>query len=340
MVKAYHLQQFLVNKKYTMAGIFTISLDFELHWGVFDKRGREERRRCYDNTLRLIPQMLELFAKHNAHVTWASVGSLFVRDVEEWNTYRPTIEPRYSDPKYSPYNWVASNGLSNDKAWAHFAPDLIGLIPQYPGQELGTHTFAHYYCMEPQNYPEAFAADLDAANQVAEKFDAKMLSLVFPRNQFNADYLKICYDKGIRTVRSNPDNWFWTPVPDGGGSLIRKVFRTGDGYIQMGKRTSYSLNSIKHTEGEPLQLPASRLLRSWSPKYKFANTLRLRRILQEMRSAAQNNECYHLWWHPENFGDYPGQNMHDLKIILDEYDVLKSKYGMTSWNMGEFIGRV
>ena len=46
-----------------MQGIFTISLDFELHWGVFDKRDRQVREACYKNTLRIVPQMLELFGK-------------------------------------------------------------------------------------------------------------------------------------------------------------------------------------------------------------------------------------------------------------------------------------
>src|SRR5688572_11113976 len=111
-----------------MAGIFTISLDFELHWGVFDKRDREQRKECYDNTMRLIPEMLELFASHDVHVTWASVGSLFVKNAEEWNAYKPGIEPRYDHSKYSPYSWISLNGLSDDKGWAHFAPELIGLI--------------------------------------------------------------------------------------------------------------------------------------------------------------------------------------------------------------------
>ena len=46
-----------------MEGIFTVSLDFELHWGVFDKKDREARMTCYRNTLALIPQMLQMFTK-------------------------------------------------------------------------------------------------------------------------------------------------------------------------------------------------------------------------------------------------------------------------------------
>jgi peptidoglycan/xylan/chitin deacetylase (PgdA/CDA1 family) len=321
-----------------MAGIFTISLDFELHWGVFDKRDRQAREACYRNTLRIIPQMLELFAQYDVHVTWATVGSLFAANQQEWEALSPAIEPDYEVERYSAYKWVRQYGMPSEYQWAHFAPEEVAMILKYPGQELATHTFSHYYCLEQQKEHRAFDADLKAANKAARKFNATMRSLVFPRNQFNPDYLKICYNNGIQTVRSNPASWYWTPVANGATSFFRKLFRTADAYIQVGsERTSYALDTIKVTAGEPLQLPASRFMRPWRAKYKFANKLRLRRLCQELRSAAIHNEVYHLWWHPENFGDYPEQNLKSLKVLLQQYKKCKEKYGMTSWNMGEYV---
>ncbi|WP_315817017.1 hypothetical protein [Paraflavitalea speifideaquila] len=55
-----------------------------------------------------------------------------------------------------------------------------------------------------------------------------------------------------------------------------------------------------------------------------------------MRTAAIRKECYHLWWHPENFGDHPRQNMEGLETLLKQYQQCKNKYGMQSWNMGEY----
>jgi peptidoglycan/xylan/chitin deacetylase (PgdA/CDA1 family) len=323
-----------------MAGIFTISLDFELHWGVFDKKARDARKQCYQNTLQLIPRLLDRFSQYDVHVTWATVGSLFATDQEEWEELKPAIEPSYVNSIYSPYKWVAEHGLANTYKWAHFAPEEVKMILQYPGQELGTHTFSHYYCVEPQYTSGAFRADLKAAKKAAAKFNANLRSLVFPRNQFNKEYLKVCYEEGIEVVRSNPNNWFWTPVANEGNGLLRKIFRTGDGYIKMGNRTSYSLQSIAVQENEPIQLPASRLLRSWSPSYSFTNKFRLRRLIQEMHDAAKRNECYHLWWHPENFGDHPIENMKDLLAILEAYKLFKDRYGMQSWNMGEYVPRL
>jgi len=85
-----------------------------------------------------------------------------------------------------------------------------------------------------------------------------------------------------------------------------------------------------------LQLPSSRFLRPWSPQSELANKLRLRRSCQEIRIAAQRKEVYHLWWHPENFGDYPEQNLKSLEVLLQQYKKCREMYGMTSWSMGEY----
>lgn len=317
-------------------GLFTISLDFELHWGVFDKRNREEREKCYRNTLDYIPRMLDMFSKYGVHVTWATVGSLFAENESEWTQMSPQLRPAYVQSKYSAYDWAKSHGLPDTKSWAHFAPQHVQMITSYPGQELGTHTFSHYYCLEQLNGPDAFGADLEAANKAAERIGATNRSLVFPRNQFNPDHLQVCYEKGIEVVRVNPDIWFWEPIPDEKAGLMRKVFRTGDAYIPMGSKTSYALSSIKKKKGEPIQLPASRFLRSWSPSSSVMNKLALRRVLAELDTAAKKKECYHLWWHPENFGDYPEQNMTLLADVLENYSKNKSRFGMESWNMGEY----
>lgn len=320
-----------------MTGIFTISLDFELHWGVFDKKDRQAREACYRNTLQLVPRMLEQFAQQEVHVTWATVGSLFAKDQQEWEQLKPDIEPRYSLEQYSAYRYARQQALPQQYHWAHFAPEAVRHILRYPGQELGSHTFSHYYCLEQQGEPRAFEADLQAAQRAAELFGSRLTSLVFPRNQFNPGYLKTCYEQGITAVRSNPVDWFWSPVSNKGSGLIRKVARTADAYVQVGThRTSYPLQSIAVTPGEPLQLPASRFLRPWRSKYKFANQWRLRRLCQEMRTAAIRKECYHLWWHPENFGDHPEENMETLRQLLQQYQHCKKKYGMQSWNMGEY----
>ena len=324
-----------------MGGVFTISLDFELHWGVFDKRNREERRGVYDTTVAVVPRMLELFEKSGVHVTWATVGSMFARNRAQWEQLKPSILPKYTTEKYSAYRYIDENGLNEESYFAHFAPDVIKMIKNYRGQEIGTHTFSHYYCLEEQHEPGAFEADLRAAVKTAAAAGVSLRSLVFPRNQFNPDTLKTCYDLGITAVRSNPDTWFWNPVKDKGSSLVRKIIRSSDAYIQLGdKRTSYHLSTIANSPGLPLCLPSSRFLRPWNPQYQFANGLRINRINNEIKAAAKNNECYHLWWHPENFGTFADKNIESLRRILKTFEYCRERYNMKSWNMGEYAGNL
>lgn len=318
-----------------MNGVFTISLDFELHWGVFDKRPRESRLSCYKNTFAVVPVLLQLFEDAGVHVSWATVGSLFVKDKDEWDRISPIEKPTYRNDSLNAYSYIAQHGFLPE---AHAAWEIVKRIEDFAGQELASHSFSHYYCLEAGQTVNQFSADLEAVRNVAKLrgVDAP-ISLVFPRNQYNADYLRACTAAGIEVVRSNPASWFWSGVKEEETSVIRKVFRTGDGYINLGGKTSYPLSSLKKEIGLPLQLPASRFFRSHDAKRSVLNALRLKRILNEMSVAARNNECYHLWWHPEQFGYNTNENVNDLQVILSHYQKLKKRFGMQSLNMREYL---
>lgn len=319
-----------------MTSYFTISLDFELHWGVFDKRNRAERMPVYRATRKLIPRLLQLFAENQVHVTWATVGSLFAANEKIWQQHAPTILPQYHALKYSPYQFAAKQGLGSEWHDAHFAPDLVMLIPQYPGQELATHTFSHYYCLEAGQTPEAFAADLEVVQHLSRQLVGQTLrSLVFPRNQFNRQYLALCTKAGITAIRSNPSVWYWSGIRNDDASLLRRAIRTGDGFIPLGPPTSYPLSHILPEDGLPVCLPASRLLREHDTRRPWANRLRLNRILKEMTTAAQKGHVYHLWWHPENFGHAPEACVAELQQIINHFAYLRQAYGMQPANMNE-----
>lgn len=334
-----------------MKQVFTVSLDFELHWGGFEKwlfsgtdsetgsgnRRDETYEKYFNNTREVVPQMLALFEKYEVHVTWATVGMLFHESKEELLENAPDERPSYQIDELSAYKYIARQGIGENELDDpfHFAPSLIRQISATPFQELGTHTFAHYYCNEEGQTVEQFREDLRAAQRAAKKFGVVLRSLVFPRNQFNDDYLRVCYEEGIRAVRSNPLDWFWLIDSTQRESLWKRLNRGMDAYFAVGKKNTYELESIPVREGLPLCLPASRLLRPYRPKELFLNNLKIARIRSEMTRAAEQGEVYHLWWHPHNFGWYPEESMAGLKQILEHYAYCRKKYGMVSMNMGE-----
>jgi len=318
--------------------VFVISLDFELHWGCFESRGLLEQDQLYfQNTRNVIPRKLDLVASEDIHVTWAAVGMLYNRNQEEWQNNKPTEIPAYDNAAVSSYEWINRNGFYSLEDPYHFAPHLINKIKQTPHQEIGTHTYSHYYCLEPGQTAEQFRLDLETACRLAEAQNIQLRSLVFPRNQFNQEYLTICKDMGITAVRSSPAIWYWKPAT--GSGFWKKFFRAGDAYLPIQPIRPVFLKDID-TRFLPLQLPASRLYRSWQPKYKLQNGFKLRRILNEMTEAARTGAYYHIWWHPHNFGNQPEECMKELEQILQHFRKLKRQFGMLSLNMHELSERL
>jgi peptidoglycan/xylan/chitin deacetylase (PgdA/CDA1 family) len=311
-------------------GSLVISLDFELLWGVFDKVDYEEKTLYFQNTRKVIPDILALFFEYDIHCTWATVGMLFNENWEEWERNIPNHLPQYKNATLSAYNYGKT--IYTDKSeFCSFSKDLIQQIHSFPGQEIGTHTYSHYYCLEEGQTLETFKADLEKSIEMAQQLGIELKSLVFPRNQFNEDYLKVCYELGIKNVRSNPTDWYWNNTQS--DSLINKIFRTGDAYLGLNNK-SYKISELNIEKEKPFYQKASRLLRPYSQN-KFLNNLKLKRIKSEMSYAAKNNEIYHLWWHPHNFGDFPENNLCDLRQILEHYVLCKNKWGFQSFNMSE-----
>lgn len=357
-----------------MNGIFTISLDFELHWGGFEKwaltpglgmhavgtRGEQaagSRQQAVDsepvyfqpavsyneyflNTRRVIPEMLRLFADNQVRVTWATVGLLMHASKSEVNF--PALQPTYVARELSAYQYIESQGVGANETEDpfHFAHTLVLQILATPGQELGSHTFAHYYCNEAGQTTEQFRADLQAAAQAAQRYGVRLQSLVFPRNQFNELYLRVCYEEGIRAVRSNPVDWFWKIDSTRAESRWKRLNRGLDAYFPVGSCNTYRLSHVPVRAGLPLCLPASRLLRPYRPGEFFLNAIKINRIQAEMTRAARRGEVYHLWWHPHNFGRHPLQSLQGLEQILNHYKQLRTAYGMQSLAMGEITNRL
>ncbi|HYC85035.1 MAG TPA: polysaccharide deacetylase family protein [Chryseosolibacter sp.] len=293
--------------------------------------------RYFLNTREIIPRMLSLFGEYEVHVTWATVGMLFHETRADLLANLPSARPAYQHYALSAYQYIDREGIGTDEAADpfHFAPSLIRQVAQVPHQEIGTHTFAHYYCNEAGQTAQQFRADLQAAKRAAARFERKLTSLVFPRNQFNDQYLKVCFEEGITAVRSNPLDWFWNIQSTQNESWWKRLNRGMDAYFPMGRRNTYSLHDIHVREGFPVCIPASRLLRPYRPKEVFLNQMKIDRVRNEMSRAAQRGEVYHLWWHPHNFGYYPQESLEGLKAIMTHYQSCRSKWAMRSLNMGE-----
>jgi peptidoglycan/xylan/chitin deacetylase (PgdA/CDA1 family) len=314
-------------------GALVISLDFAIHWGV---RYRYPAREAYAASLvgvrRVIPEMLRVFEEFGIAATWATVGFLFARSRDELHRFSPVLRPSYADDSLSPYNEEIGDDEGDDPL--HYAPSLIAAIHAAPRQEIGTHTFSHYYCQEPGQDREQFRADLASAVAIATHYGVQLRSIVFPRNQYNPEYDDVLRSTGIRCYRGNTPGWMYsaTLLKDGKGALMRGG-RLLNAYLPLsGLRTS-RWDRLVQPNGL-CNLPASLFLKPYSPRLRQLESIRVQRIASLIHRGAVSREIVHLYCHPHNFGGYLEGNMSTLRAILRTFARYRETHGMQSLSMG------
>ena len=114
-------------------GTFTISLDFELYWGVHDHRPLAAYARNLLGARDAIPRMLELFERYGVHCTWATVGLLFFDRKADLMEHLPEPRPRYANPALSPYPRIGQIGPNERQDPYHYGLSLIEQIRDCPG---------------------------------------------------------------------------------------------------------------------------------------------------------------------------------------------------------------
>ena len=315
----------------SIGGNFTISLDFELYWGMRDVQTLESYQENLRNVPVVIPKLLELFNKYEIHATWAIVGFLFMNDKEQLLKNLPSALPQYTNKQFDPYDYIYKNDLL--KAY-HFAPECIELIRNTPNQEIGTHTFSHYYILEEGQTPRQFEKDLESAKSAQSWTGQDCRSIVFPRNQYNTEYLNILKASGISFYRGNPRFWLYNPRRLSEEYLWLRLVRWADAYLNISGYNTFTL--ANGDTNIPANIPASGFLRPYNPRLKAIENLRFKRIQRSMLHAAKKNENYHLWWHPHNFGKNMTENLAFLERILKQFEILNTRFGFASKSMGEY----
>ena len=317
-----------------MGPALVLSLDFELHWGLRDHTSVAAYRDNLLGVREAIPAMLDRFRRREIACTWATVGMLMAESKAELRAALPDRLPRYDDARISPYPELDLIGESEADDPYHYAPSLVRRIVETPRQELGTHTFSHFYALEPGQSAEDFEADLVAARRIAARFAPPPTSIVFPRNQFQAGYLDVLRRVGIRAYRSNGVHWAYRALAT--ETRRRRAFRIADTYLPLSGACAVPWPKA---ERGLVDVEASAFLRPYARRLARLEPVRLRRIVSAMKVAAERGGVFHLWWHPHNFGRDLRENLAFLEAVLDAYEPLRAR-GMRSLTMGEVADEV
>ena len=330
-----------------MNGHFVISLDYEIHWGVFDQKTVDEYKENLTNVSKVVDRLIELSDAYNIQLTFSTVGFLFAKDKEDLFNYIPTNKPTYKLENFSTYPLLEHIGNSENDDPYHYALSKIKAIKDNGNHEIGTHTFCHYYCHEDGQTIDQFEDDISAAKQIAAPLGIDLKSIVFPRNMIDANkskdkpYLEVCNKLGITSFRGKEKAYIYNihTTKFYHGWYMFKILRLLDSYISITGPNTYNVEKInKHSLVN--NLPSSRLFRAYSSKLKFLENLKVRRIKKAMTYAAKHNEMFHLWWHPHNFGAQTEENFKNLEAVFKTYKELNKTYGFKSETMTSLSNRI
>lgn len=272
-----------------------VSLDFELRWGVYDiyRDDLGGYRRNLEGVREAVPGLLELFRAEGVRATWATVGALAC---ESWDEYeaRAPAPPVYLDTTFAPITGLRD---LDPTGHLHFAPDLVRAVAAAPGQEVGSHSFSHYFFGEAGFHRGDATRDAVAVRELfVEKLGREPTSFVFPRNQvaFEDELL----EAGLRALRTNPRGLVWSLPTSLRESPPARVARLGQAFagIQVARRLG------------PL-VPASAFVRLGLPS-PLARAHR--RAIAGAVKACRPGEFVHLWFHPHNLGDAPRIRLAEL----------------------------
>jgi len=318
-------------------GSFIISLDFELFWGVLDCEDYLSNLSRFKRTRRVIDNLIDVFEKNAIRATWSTVGLLMMNSSEELKSMQPAIlTPTYTNQEFDNYKTFSvlrhTDEYTDD---VFFARHLVRLLKVSKYQDVGTHTFSHYYCLEDGQTIEQFNNDLMYARDIASKNDISLTSIVFPRNQYDDRYIGNLTNHNINIFRGNPEKFIYKTRKE--DNLFIRALHLIDTYLNI-------TGNITHLSPGPHEeiynIKASRFLRPMNKTSRLFKNLQLKRIKNEMTYAAKNNHYYHLWWHPHNFSRFTEENFMFLQSIIEHFEYLNKTYHFSSESMESYVEKV
>lgn len=244
-----------------------------------------------------LQRVLELLAEREIHATWALVGI--------------------------------------DRATLDVA-ELIAKITAHPHQEIGTQTIGCYHSDAPGPSVAELDAELDAAVAIAAQSGAQLRSMVFPRVQCRPEHLPILTRHGIRSYRGRRPGWAHAHSRSSITAALRRGLCLADNFSLLIPDAAVSMaRLLAHPRGQPLEIPASRYVRPYEPRFRQLEPLRVHRMQSEMITAAEAGWAYHLWLRPQEFCAHAYESLVAFDNLLRNARALAGRVEFHSLTMDE-----
>ena len=269
---------------------FSISIDLELAWGVWDKINQNHLNNAINLERKIVDKLLDIFNYYDLPVSWATVGALIDKNNKMIN-------------------------VGDKKAW--YAPDIIDkIINSKTNHLIASHSYAHPNFKETNE--NIIIEDFKKAEYFFKTLDIKPNVLVFPRNQ--VAHLSILKKFNYKFYRSIDKSWYKSVSTY--STFLGKIANINDKIFPF---TANSIKPVKHENGLT-EIPSSILLISRNGfKFAVTNFNMFYKIKKGIELAIKNKECFHIWFHPSNFYFKSNKQFDLLKNILKFVNKMREK---------------
>lgn len=308
-----------------MAGILTISLDFELILGKLDKPGWQRFETVCETERRVVfDGLLSLFTEFNISATWCTVGHLFLDHCQRQTTMPASKHHSHDGPCFplDPCSNEASSPL-------YYGKDLIDrLVACSVPQEIGCHTFSHVMYGDSKCTEATAEWETAKCVRLAAERGLKLRSFVFPRNRVG--HLPVLARHGFSVYRGPSPRWFDQPENP---RLLRKLGHLAD---ILAARTPPTVEPTPAQDGL-VNLPGSMLFTPSFGLRRFVPVwLRVLRARRGLREAVRTGKVFHLWFHPTDLAVRPKAMLGGLRQVLETADAMRKAGELAILPMGTF----
>lgn len=310
-------------------GLFTISIDLELAWGICDKPIQPHDRKMIGLEREIVQQILSLFSKYDISATWAVVGHLLLTECSlEGETVHPEIERPIA--KNLKRDWFFQHPNDrNDLAW--YGRDIIEWIQKAsPAQDIGSHSFAHVIYDEKKTHYAAIESDIKTAKHIHDASGLPFEAFVFPRNVVGQ--INLLGEAGVKVYRGNSHRWYHAVVP--------RPFQRLLNLLHFLLAVCPPTVTPKADVNGIVNIPDSMLLLSQKGVRRLASRNLIRMGKAGLDRAAKRNEIFHLWFHPSNFAYHTESQFRILEFILSYAYYLRENGLLDILNMSEVRRRI
>ena len=310
-------------------GIFTISLDFELIWGTVDLFGVESfREACELERREVVDRLLELFNQFRIPATWCTVGHLFLDkcEVSESKKHADVVRPQHA---WHERDWFTHDPCSSEENDPLFyGKSLVEKIKNNSvKQEIGSHSFSHIIFGDEGCSSESARTDIAECVKAAEKFDIKLNSFAFPRDQVG--HLDVLKEYGFTNYRGAIPKWY---EHGENRSIVKRLAHLWDVVTAATPPTvlpEYEENGLINIPGSMIFFPMHGLRRH------IPMSLRVKRARKGLDVAAKEKRIFHLWFHPTNMAFEIEKMFDGLRAILKYAAELREQGLMETLSMSE-----